>query len=290
MSDKKVGCINGDCLNGEGINLDPIGIKYIGHFKDGEYHGKGILTAPDGNIYEGQFKNGKRHGQGKHISPDRGKYIGQWKDDKAHGFGIYISPEGNGYVGQFKEDKFIGQEVQVSYSLEELIVDDYEKLKGKFYKNDFIDEWIMIYPDGTKYVWIDDEFNKNDENNLEKYVNNSEKDLSVKKAIKYRARDGHHVKTRADLVIDNWLYKSNIMHEYNVQIEGSVHSSFYLPNDKIYIEYWGDLKDIKNLHRKNKKIEIYIKYRFNLLELSNDDIKNLDEILPKKILAFGIQV
>lgn len=38
-----------------------------------------------------------------------------------------------------------------------------------------------------------------------------------------------------------------------------------------------------------KKIWIYEKYKFNLIELNDNDIQNLDDVLPKKLLKFGIQ-
>jgi len=39
------------------LNL-PNGSKYVGEFKDGEYHGQGTYTEADGSKVTGEFKDG----------------------------------------------------------------------------------------------------------------------------------------------------------------------------------------------------------------------------------------
>ena len=49
----------------------PDGLKYVGGYKDGEFHGQGTWTMPNGSKYVGEFRNGKiwigsyydRHGE-----------------------------------------------------------------------------------------------------------------------------------------------------------------------------------------------------------------------------------
>jgi hypothetical protein len=48
--------------------------------------------------------------------------------------------------------------------------------------------------------------------------------------------------------------------------------------------------DPKYAERKKAKIEIYKKYDFKLIELNDNDISNLDDHLPKKLLKYGIKV
>ena len=38
----------------------PDGHKYVGEFKDGEFHGQGTYTYPNGSKYVGEYKDGKR--------------------------------------------------------------------------------------------------------------------------------------------------------------------------------------------------------------------------------------
>jgi len=108
---------------------------------------------------------------------------------------------------------------------------------------------------------------------------------------KHRSADGHYVRSRAEMLIDNWLYMSEIVHAYErkLPIEEDVYCDFYLPVGKVYIEFWGLENDEKYKERKKEKIRIYEKYGFNLIELNDTDIQNLDDILPKKLLKFGIQ-
>jgi len=47
--------------------------------------------------------------------------------------------------------------------------------------------------------------------------------------------------------------------------------------------------DPKYQDRKQKKIEIYKKYNFNLIQLTDKEIQNLDDVLPRELLKQGIQ-
>ena len=40
------------------------GTKYVGEFKDGEWHGQGTYTTADGTKYVGEWKYGWKQGQG----------------------------------------------------------------------------------------------------------------------------------------------------------------------------------------------------------------------------------
>jgi hypothetical protein len=108
---------------------------------------------------------------------------------------------------------------------------------------------------------------------------------------KHRSADGHFVRSKAEMLIDNWLYMAEIVHAYErkLPIEEDVYCDFYIPTGKVYIEYWGYENDERYLARKKKKIEIYQKYGFNLIQLSDSDVQNLDDVLPRHLLKFGVQ-
>ena len=109
--------------------------------------------------------------------------------------------------------------------------------------------------------------------------------------LEYRTEDGHYVRSKAELIIDNWLYNKAIVHAYEKKLptEENLLSDFYIPQKNIYIEYWGYENEDKYLKRKKIKQNIYKKYDFNLIELNDSDIQNLDDILPKLLLKFGIK-
>lgn len=107
---------------------------------------------------------------------------------------------------------------------------------------------------------------------------------------KQRTADGHYVRSRAEMLIDNWLYMAEIVHAYErrLPVEEEVYCDFYLPVGKVYIEFWGMESNPKYMDRKKAKKEIYQKYGLNLVELNDDDIINLDDVLPKLLLKHGI--
>ncbi len=108
---------------------------------------------------------------------------------------------------------------------------------------------------------------------------------------KHRSTDGHFVRSKAEMLIDNWLYMAEIVHAYERQlpVEEIIYCDFYIPAGKVYIEYWGYDNDPKYLARKKAKQAIYQKYGFNLIELEDKAVQNLDDILPKLLLKHGVQ-
>ena len=106
----------------------------------------------------------------------------------------------------------------------------------------------------------------------------------------YRTNDGHYVRSRAEVIISNWLFAECIAHAYEkrVPIEEDVYCDFYIPKGKIYIEFWGYEEDEKYLARKQKKLELYKKYNLNLIEIDNNTINNIDDFLPRELLKFGV--
>ncbi len=107
----------------------------------------------------------------------------------------------------------------------------------------------------------------------------------------HRCTDGHYVRSKAEMLIDNWLYMAEVIHAYErkLPVEEDVYSDFYLPTGKVYIEYWGYEEAEKYLKRKQDKQAIYQKYGFNLIELTEKEVQNLDDILPRELLRYGIK-
>lgn len=107
---------------------------------------------------------------------------------------------------------------------------------------------------------------------------------------KHRTTDGHFVRSKAEMIIDNWLYMAGIVHAYErrLPIEEDVYSDFYIPKGNVYIEYWGFENNKKYIERKKRKIELYQKYDFNLIELEDKDVLNLDDILPRLLLKHEV--
>jgi len=103
-----------------------------------------------------------------------------------------------------------------------------------------------------------------------------------------RAEDGHLVRSKAEKIIDDWLYHKGIVHAYErrVPIEEEVYCDFFIPiGRKVWIEYWG-LEEVKYLKRKELKKRFYEKNQKHLIELNDKDVEQLDDILPIKLRGY----
>lgn len=109
----------------------------------------------------------------------------------------------------------------------------------------------------------------------------------------HRASDGHWVRSKAEMIIDDWLYaQARLPHAYErrVPIEEDMYCDFYLPQGKVYIEYWGRENDPQYLARKDEKVALYKANDLNLIELTDDHVTNLDDHFPRLLRKFGIIV
>jgi hypothetical protein len=114
---------------------------------------------------------------------------------------------------------------------------------------------------------------------------------------KHRTIDGHYVRSKAEMLIDNWLYQYGLIHAYErkLPIDEDVYCDFYIPSGNgrpqaVYIEFWGLENDPKYTARKNQKIEIYKREGLSLIELTDADLQNIDDILSKKLRQFKVPI
>lgn len=108
----------------------------------------------------------------------------------------------------------------------------------------------------------------------------------------YRALDGHYVRSRAEWMIDAWLYHHHIVHTYErkLPIAEVAYPDFYLPQGNVYIEFWGKEEDAAYARRMNRKREIYQRNNVKLISLTDADLYNLDDRMPQLLLKYGISV
>jgi hypothetical protein len=107
-------------------------------------------------------------------------------------------------------------------------------------------------------------------------------DFRTKFPATLRTQDGHMVRSRAEVLIDNWLYMQGLVHAYErrLPIEEECYCDFYLPGGKgVYIE----------CDRMAVKQAIYAKHGLRLIELGDAEIERLDDVLPRMLLRFGIE-
>ena len=102
-------------------------------------------------------------------------------------------------------------------------------------------------------------------------------------ASTFKCVDGHIVRSKAELIIDNYLYNHSIKHEYEKKIKvhgNSILYDWYLPDYDVYIEYWGFFgKDY--MKRKEEKIRLYRKGKLTLISIEDIMFKDIYENLGK---------
>lgn len=156
----------GGVRTGDGTYEDRNGLRYEGHFVDGQFHGEGTAWYPDGSRYTGDWNEGRREGEGVWRSADNNRYTGQFQDDRFHGQGTLTLDNGdiltgqwaegrlNGhgslttadgmlYVGGFRNDEFHGQG--------SLTYPDGRFYEGEFSNGDFHGKGAEVFADGKKY-------------------------------------------------------------------------------------------------------------------------------------------
>ncbi|KKL83949.1 hypothetical protein LCGC14_1969600, partial [marine sediment metagenome] len=77
---------------------------------------------------------------------------------------------------------------------------------------------------------------------IRKILKSLKKKYVPKVATSFRCLDGHVVRSKGELIIDNHLHRLGIEHEYEntIRVRGKpIKYDWYLPKSKIYIEYWG---------------------------------------------------
>lgn len=109
----------------------------------------------------------------------------------------------------------------------------------------------------------------------------------------YRSEDGHLLKSKSELIIDNYLFQQKILHAYekviidknNPQID--ITCDFYLPDYNIYIEFWG-IKDNTDYKSKRAfKEKIYISNNLNKIDIEQKHIElGIDYYLEKELLKY----
>ena len=109
----------------------------------------------------------------------------------------------------------------------------------------------------------------------------------------YTTDDNHHVRSRAEALVDNWLYNNGIAHAYEPKIvlpnKKTVYPDFFIPMQKIYIEVWG-LNDKSYNNRKQYKRSLYKQYNMKLIEVYPKNLEDLNNYLREQLNELGLSV
>ncbi|NVM36448.1 MAG: hypothetical protein HWN81_12690 [Candidatus Lokiarchaeota archaeon] len=104
-------------------------------------------------------------------------------------------------------------------------------------------------------------------------------------ATSFKCIDGHIVRSKGELIIDNHLHRLGLDHEYEntIKVRGNpIKYDWYLKEYKTYIEYWGYLgKDY--MKRKAEKINLYRKGKLTLISIEDIMLKDIYSNLEKEL-------
>ena len=108
----------------------------------------------------------------------------------------------------------------------------------------------------------------------------------------YRTISGHYVRSRAEWMIDAWLFHPRIVHAYErkLPVAENAISDFYLRQGNVYIEFWGKEDDAGYVQRMRAKQEIYRRNNLKLISLTDAELYNLDDHMPQRLLQYGISI
>ena len=109
---------------------------------------------------------------------------------------------------------------------------------------------------------------------------------------RYTSRSGHKVRSKSELAIADFLYlhKIKFAYERKLPVAEDLHCDFYLDEFDVYIEHWGMEEIEEYSKRKLIKLEIYKNYNIRLIETIEEDIEDIHNNLPRKLLKYGIKI
>lgn len=105
----------------------------------------------------------------------------------------------------------------------------------------------------------------------------------------YVCKDGHRVRSKSEVAIDNYLYDHNIKHAYekaypiNNNKEDDLHPDFYLSELDLYIEHWGYSNKANYKEEKDYKTRIYNKNKTTVIGTTEEDIQDIETALTRKL-------
>lgn len=108
------------------------------------------------------------------------------------------------------------------------------------------------------------------------FTPNRSHDNRMYKRANAKAMDGHLCDSISELLIDNWLYKNNVMHERDTQYPKTHHKADWKILDRgkeIFIEYFGLANDSPRYDRTTEeKKKLCEKYRISLIPIYPKDL------------------
>lgn len=106
---------------------------------------------------------------------------------------------------------------------------------------------------------------------------------------KMRCLDGLDTNNLGEQRINNFLYLHHIVRAWHYPIPASKFiCNFYLPQYKIFLDFWGFDFSTGSLKDKLDRDDFYQQHGLRSISLNDEDIKNIDHVLTKKLTTLGV--
>ena len=106
---------------------------------------------------------------------------------------------------------------------------------------------------------------------------------------KHVCEDGHVVKSKSEMLIDNYLFSKGITHAYEKAFpidsnpEHDLYPDFYLPDQEIYLEHWGYSENEIYTKQKEYKLAKYKEQGITLICTTEKDMSDPSRALERKL-------
>ncbi|MBB3046163.1 hypothetical protein FHR99_000399 [Litorivivens lipolytica] len=103
--------------------------------------------------------------------------------------------------------------------------------------------------------------------------------------------DGHQHDSRERQQICQWLYLAGVLHATARQlpVEEPLKADFFLPLNQVFIDFWAADATPTQLKAQMRRAELYKKHAWHAIELHPEDIDQLDDVMPRQLLKFGVK-
>jgi len=108
----------------------------------------------------------------------------------------------------------------------------------------------------------------------------------------FKTKTGHLVKTRAEMMIANFLFDNNLLFQYNTVAtwadKNDFRASFYIPKLDLYIDHHPHdyLKEYQKIMK--VKVKQYEKHKKKHIYITSEDEKNIEEAIKLKLKPYII--
>lgn len=105
-------------------------------------------------------------------------------------------------------------------------------------------------------------------------------------------RDGRQLEHQEHRRVCNWLYLMNVVHACQRPLAEPKlgNCDFYLPAAHLHLECWLEKEQASSMKQKLARIEYYKKEKLPYIDLKSEQINELDSVLPRMLLKYGITV